>query len=487
LRVELAEGRPADEVKRWRAEVGGAPIGVVCATHPTAIDAILAGADEAMVVHSHDPSQYHDLVDRTLLRAKQRKEIERNQSAIAHADKLSALGTLVAGVAHEISNPLATIDLTAEILQAGFLPIQDAMDVLSRLVRQGRAASPEELADMLERMKRGATLPELNGMLADLAYASRAATSVVGDLKLFSRAHGDEAQQLIHLSGFLDQVVRLVEPQIREFGVIERDYGPNLPAVIAPKARLAQVVMNVLINASHAIQEIARDFHRVRITTRADDEAVVVSISDSGPGIPPDIMDQIFDPFFTTKREQLGTGLGLSISRAIMQSLGGDLLVDSIYGEGATFLITVPLPAAAAVAEAEKRRRRITPHQHRLGVLIVDEDPRLLRAYSRALSPIHNVIIATDGREAADLLSSGSEVDVVISELVLPELDGKGLLEWLGGNRPDLVNRTVFITGHDQAQPYQRFLEDTGREVLIKPVQRAALMEAIERAARRSA
>jgi signal transduction histidine kinase/CheY-like chemotaxis protein len=485
LRVELAEGRQADAVKLWRAEVGGAPIGVACATHPAAIDAILAGADEAMVVD--DPTQYHDLVDRTLLRAKQRKEIERNQTAIAHADKLSALGTLVAGVAHEISNPLATIDLTAEILQAGFLPIQDAMEALERLVRQGRAGSPDELADLLERMKRGATLSELNGMLSDLAYASRAATSVVGDLKLFSRAHGDEAAQLIHLSGFLDQVVRLVEPQIREFGVIERDYGPDLPAVIAPKARLAQVVMNVLINAAHAIQEITRDFHRVRLTTRADDEAVVISVSDTGPGISPDIMDQIFDPFFTTKREQLGTGLGLSISRAIMQSLGGDLLVDSIYGEGATFLITVPVPAKAAVQEAERRRRRVTPHQHRLGILIVDEDPRLLRAYSRALSPLHNVIIATDGREAAELLSSGSEVDVVISELALPELDGKGLLEWLGGNRPELVQRTVFVTGHDQAHPYQRFLEESGREVLIKPVQRAKLMEAIERAARRSA
>jgi len=113
----------------------------------------------------------------------------------------------------------------------------------------------------------------------------------------------------------------------------------------------------VLVNALHAVREVERDSHRVRISVRADDEAVAIAVSDTGPGISPEHVERIFDPFFTTKRQSLGTGLGLSISRSIMRSLGGDLLVESIHGQGAEFVLLLPLPEPDALA----RERGLRP------------------------------------------------------------------------------------------------------------------------------
>lgn len=236
-----------------------------------------------------------------------------------------------------------------------------------------------------------------------------------------------------------------------------------------------------------AIKEVDRPVHRVRISTRADDEAVAVYVSDTGPGIPAESLDHIFDPFFTTKREMMGTGLGLSISRSIMRRLGGDLLVESVHGTGAEFIILLPRPEPNLVEATRERARKVTPIPRRLGVLVVDDDDRLLRAYSRALSRSHNVIVATDGREATELLMSGSEVDVVLTEVSLPELDGRELLEWLEQHRPELAPKTIFVTGQDEAAPYREFLEHVGNTVLVKPVSRAKLLEEIERTGRRHA
>jgi two-component system, NtrC family, sensor kinase len=215
---------------------------------------------------------------------------------------------------------------------------------------------------------------------------------------------------------------------------------------------------------------------------------VAISITDTGPGIPPEALDHIFDPFFTTKRVGAGTGLGLSISRSIMQDLGGDLLVTSVHGEGATFILVIPVADTAAMFKAIRSSvvsNAPPKHLERPSVLFVDDDQGVLRAYSRAFGRSCNVLLAEDGQEAIDLLSSGSSPDAVVTELALPELDGTALYRWMSRERPSLARRTIFVTADSTTERYRNFVSDVGNPLLFKPVSASNLLDAINAAVQR--
>ncbi len=193
-------------------------------------------------------------------------------------------------------------------------------------------------------------------------------------------------------------------------------------------------------------------------------------------------MERVFDPFYTTKRVGAGTGLGLAISRSILRRLGGDLIVESVHGVGATFIAIIPLPAREALREAS--RSTTGPHspraRRRASVLVVDDDARLLRLYRRILGEHYDVLVAADGQEAMDLLSSGSVVDAIITDMQMPEVDGRQLYAWLLEQKPELARRTAFVISSADAQQ-QEMLHQTGRPGLEKPLRRDELLDAVER------
>ena len=407
-RTEVVRGTPTEVVPRVRQRVGGAPLGFVALDEVAALEALSLGADEVMVWPAADERVIHGFFDRIQLRASLRRGQERSRAAMVHSEKLSALGTLVAGVAHEINNPLMALQLSIEACLSS-------------------ASSDAPRADGQE-------------LLREMLAASSAIASVVRDLRVFARADtdGDDAE-LLDANDVVEQALRLVGREISMVAHVERDYSRTLPRVVVPLGRLIQVLVNVLINAAHAINDVQRDGHRVRVATRADAEYVAISISDTGPGIASEALTHIFDPFFTTKRSGLGTGLGLSISRSLMRDLGGDLIVESVHGSGATFILLLPLPDRKTILAANLKNRAVTvrePLRQRYSVLVVDEDERILKAYVRMLSTSCDVLTARDGQEAIDLLSSGSTPDALITELSLPDLDGRQLFEWLRRARP---------------------------------------------------
>lgn len=438
-RIEVVEGPPSEVMPRIRQRVGGAPLGFVAQDEVAALDALSQGADEVMVWPPADDRVIHGFFDRTALRAELRKGRERSRASLVHAEKLSALGTLVASVAHEINNPLMALQLSIEAC----MPLMTA-----------RAGGQQ--------------------LLEEMRSASFAIGSVVRDLRVFTRADGDrEEAQLLDPNEVIDQALRLVGRDISMAARIERDYAPSLPRVVVPHGRLTQVLVNILINATHAIDDVQREAHFVRIATRADTEYVAISIADSGLGIASEALSHIFDPFFTTKRSGLGTGLGLSISRTIMRDLGGDLIVESVHGSGATFIALLPLPDRVTLRKAYLRDRNPMvrrPLHRRHTVLVVDDDERVLKAYARMLAGSCEVISARDGQEAIDLLSSGSSPDAVVTELGLPGVDGKALFEWLRLERPALAARTVFVTSDATRDRQRAFLEHALNQVLTKPI-----------------
>ena len=477
----LAQGEISAIVEAARVEWGGVPLGIVTANEGDALEAIRAGADEAHALPQDQPSAITVFLDRTRVRAAQRRERERQTEDFVQAEKLTALGTLVAGVGHELNNPLSTITLGFDVLREVLVPDLNAIWEVRDRVKEDGTLSPQDSAKLLKKLS--SRMMDVRGLLTDLSTSTEAVSQLVQDLRVFSRHNISEHPALFQPRVVIDQAIRLVR---REFGpntVIEQDYADTLPELLLQRNRLAQVITNLLVNAAHAIRGVHRETHTVRISARVDDEHLALSISDTGPGIPEEALERIFDPFFTTKREGEGTGLGLSISRSIIIQMGGDLAVTSVLGEGATFICFLPLPTERDVERSKQTKPRLPQRPQpssKRSVLIIDDDERVLRATSRSLRDSYKVLIARDGQEATDLLMSGSHADAIVMELDLPETDGPTFYQWLLSNRPDLAKTVVVATAAQEQTRFLEFLKKTNLTALHKPIGKDELFASLE-------
>jgi two-component system NtrC family sensor kinase len=451
LVLERGEGPIAERVRLIRRARGGVALGVVTPDESAALLALESGADEGIAIDRLDQRSAPGFVDRVLLRARLRAEQEEMRALYVHHEKLAALGTLVAGVAHEVNNPLTALLLTVEAL---------------KLRAPFASEAPAEAAEMLD----------------EIEISARSIASVVRDLKVFSRPDSDDAlPEVVDLPALIDQVLRVVGRQIRSFARLELDYEPGLPEVVVPAARVAQVFTNILVNASHAVSQVSRPAHRVRIRARADAHTVAVSISDSGPGIPEAAVSRIFEPFFTTKERGAGTGLGLSISRSILRRFGGDLLAESVHGDGATFTVSIPRPSSSELASARERARsspvETQPTARRQRVLVVEADGRVLRAIARALEMRCDVVGAADAQEAIERLGSGPGIDAILADVSGPGFAGLSLEKWLAGQANPLLSKLIFMMAEEQDAPAE--LSSRGTPVLFKPIGQTALLRAL--------
>jgi two-component system NtrC family sensor kinase len=364
----------------------------------------------------------------------ERKRIEAEldrQSALLHQnEKLSALGSLLAGVAHELNNPLSLVVGYAGLLE------EMAPDDATR----ERAIKVRIAADRCARIVRT--------FLAMARNKPRAPGPVV-------------------LNEVVEAALDIVAYGLRTADIeVERRLAPDLPLVRGDADQLHQVLANLLVNAQQALQTVPPP-RRLRAATGTDGEGVWVAVTDNGPGIPAGIVNRIFDPFFTTKPQGVGTGVGLSVSHGIVAAHGGQILVESEPGAGSTF--TVRLPRARA--ERPDEVSADPPRAHRRArILVVDDEPDIGRLLTDILEGDgHEAACASSGREALDWLS-GREVDLIISDLRMPDMDGPALHRALAERRPELLTRLVFITGDTLAADITGFLSETGANVLEKPL-----------------
>jgi signal transduction histidine kinase/ActR/RegA family two-component response regulator len=485
VEVIVVHDSPTDAVPRQRSAAGSGPLAVIARSEAEAFAAVAAGADEAGIADILDLPRFVAFLDRVALRAAQRRERENRQAHAAHAEKLAALGTVVAGVAHEINNPLGIVILNVESTRAHVDPVLRAQEEIFRLADRGTIATPDEVRHLADLARTGGTPADVRADLDDVTTALQTIADVVKDLRVFARAGDVEKPEPVYLPDLVDQVLRVVGKQITSVAALERDYGADVPALLLPRSRLTQVLTNLLINAAHAIEEVRRPMHRVRISIRYDNEAVALSISDTGPGIAPEIVERIFDPFFTTKRadrETGGSGLGLSISRSILHDLGGDLIVESVHGAGATFVAMIPTEGRRVVRPSRRQAAFATaPANGRTSVLVVEDEEALLRSLATALRQRFHVLLAADGQEAIDLLESGSKPDAILCDVNMPVVNGFQLYKWLLDHRPNLARHVVFITANATDEIASDFFARTDKPVLEKPVTRERLLSAIDR------
>jgi PAS domain S-box-containing protein len=357
-------------------------------------------------------------------------ELDRQSALLNQNEKLSALGSLLAGVAHELNNPLSLVVGYAGLLE------EMAPDGSTK----ERAVKVRIAADRCARIVR-----------TFLAMARNK-----------PRAPGP-----VQLNEVVEAALEIVAYGLRTADIeVECLPAPDLPLVHGDADQLHQVLANLLVNAQQALQTVTPP-RRLRVTTGADGDAVWVAITDNGPGIPAAIASRIFEPFFTTKPQGVGTGVGLSVSHGIISAHGGQITVDSEPGGGSTF--TVRLLRARTGQAATAKAAPPAPHRS-ARVLVVDDEPDIGHLLTDILKGDgHEVATAASGREALDWLS-GREVDLIISDLRMPDMDGPGLYRALAERRPELLTRLVFITGDTLAADITGFLSETGANVIEKPL-----------------
>ncbi len=355
------------------------------------------------------------------------------------ADRMASVGTLAAGVAHEINNPLASVIANLE------MAIQDVMTL----------AKGTELP------------PDLSDELQDARIAADRVREIVRDLKIFSRAE-EERQGPVDVEDVLESTLRMAWNELRHRARLVRNYA-KIPPVEANESRLGQVFLNLVVNAIHAIPMGNYDGNQITVSTSVNSEGnVVVGIADTGSGIADDVRPRLFTPFFTTKPVGVGTGLGLAISHRIVSQLGGELTFESEVGKGTEFKVALPVARAAAPARVSKRAPA-EPSLRRGTVLVIDDEEALALAIKRFLSSEHDVTAVHSAAAAISLFTSGARYDVILCDLMMPQTTGMELYDLVAAIDLDQAKNMVFITGGAFTASARDFLATSTNRRLEKP------------------
>jgi PAS domain S-box-containing protein len=379
----------------------------------------------------------------------------RLEERLAQTERLVSLGSMAAGMAHEINNPLAYVMANVEISRGG---LQSAADNLRAL--EGAPADPRAVAHLLGE------LVELQSALKDAAEGAERVRGIVHDLKTFARVE-DSKLDLVDLPEALEVAVRMTEHTISHHARIRRSFGTT-PFVEANGGQLGQVFINLLLNAAQAIGEGNAERNEIFLSTFTDAGGqAVVEVRDTGPGIRPEVLPNIFDPFFTTKPIGSGMGLGLAICHNIIVTLGGQLTAESPAGGGALFRVI--LPAARSTLASKPKASPMPSAGTRGKVLIVDDEPGVAMAMARMLRKAHDVTVVAEGLEALRRIADGEVYDVIFCDLMMPNHTGMDVYEALAVANPEQARRMVFMTGGTFTERSRTFLDSSPNVHITKP------------------
>lgn len=379
---------------------------------------------------------------------------EEQQKRLVQAERLAMLGTLAGGVAHEINNPAAFITLGIGLLERTL---------------HGRDVRME-----------GKSATIVKDLLLDLRASTQRIVAIGDDLRSFTKYSSNDLSRRVpvDVGRSIETALSLTRGQIVDRAQLELRLL-EVPAVLMAEGRLAQVVVNLLINATQAIPKggpkQGPHRHVVTVETRSDGQTVEIEVSDTGAPIPAEKMSRLWEPLSTVRSSETGSGLGLFVSRQIVERAGGTIRVESpafsggLSSEphGSRFVIVLPVEESdAAPAEVAVAKPR---HATRIKLLIVEDEAPLARALADHLRRFHAVTLASNGEEALALLAEGRSYDVVMCDLRMPGMSGEAFYAHLATSKPELLQGLIFMTGVGFGDNVERFLRDSGRPLLEKP------------------
>ncbi|MET0791909.1 MAG: ATP-binding protein, partial [Polyangiaceae bacterium] len=415
----------------------------------TAIDAMRSGAHDFLL--KSQMARLGVVIERELRESAMRIERTRMEQQLLLSDRLVSIGSLAAGVAHEINNPLSYVIGNIEF-------------ALQRLA--ATRADPLAPVDM----------ESLEHALNEAREGSERIRHTTRDLRVFA-CNDDSPPAPMDIQRVMNSSINMAWNEIRHRARLIRDFE-HVPSVLGNEARVGQVFLNLLVNAAQALPEGDMEGQEIRVKIANDRDRVVVSIADTGAGIPPDVLARLFEPFFTTKPKGVGTGLGLAICRSIIADLGGEITVDSTLRLGTEFKVW--LPTTDAVERRSLRPGPNKPDLKRLRIMIIDDEPHLRTLVRRMLSE-HEVTGFRDARDALSALSAGTAFDVIFCDVMMPAMSGADFHAELTRRAPAAVKRVVFLTGGAFGASARQFLDVIENILVTKPFEVATLRSAIGR------
>jgi PAS domain S-box-containing protein len=385
-------------------------------------------------------------------------------------DRLAALGTLAAGVAHEVNNPLSFIIGNQQYAR-------DELTTLQKSVRRGNELDKDDLLRKLDSV--GAALKDA------LAGCERVRV-IVSELKKLGRPTTPNLSSL-DVRAVLDSALGVTHAELAARARVVREFD-TCPRVRADETRLNQVFVNLLLNAAQSIAPGRVDTNEIRVVTSTNARGgATIEVRDTGSGISRELVPRIFEPFFTTRALETGSGLGLSVSHGIVTSLGGTLEVESRVGSGSTFRVTLPASANASSYPPPARQSEPPLARHdgsSKRLLFIDDERILLDALVRALDSYYTIDTVTSAKAALGLFENGREYDLVVCDLMMPGMTGMDLFERMNRSFPSLAARTVFMTGGAFTPGAQKFLGSVQRRVLEKPFSNNELVDFVAQSLR---
>jgi len=389
--------------------------------------------------------------------AVERLALERDRRALdahlAQVSRLSSLGTLAAGMAHEINNPLTYMLLNLVLLERELPP----------LLSGAGEASVESQRRTME-------------VLAQVQTGAERIRDIVRNLKTFARPEL-EARGPVDVAATMEASIAMVAHELRWRAIVRKKVQPGLPPVFGNAARLGQVFLNLLLNALQALPDEDPAGNEILVVVSHEKGSVIVEVHDTGTGIAPEIRDRIFEPFFTTKPVGRGTGLGLAICHGIVTAHGGSISVDSTPGNGSRFRVALPAMQAAEPALPPSRSPR---HANPARLLVVDDERNVGTTLRALLVPEHRVEILADARDALARIQSGERYDLVLCDLMMPGIDGPALHHAILRHAPEQARRMVFATAGAYTERAKRFLDSVPNPRLEKPFAIEDLMKILQ-------
>jgi len=361
----------------------------------------------------------------------QQRKLEKQ---LAQSEKMSALGQLISGVAHELNNPLTGV--------IGYSQLLSGIDCDG----------------------------EVGRMVNIICREAERCHKIVDSLLQFAREY-DQEKEYTQINDIIESTLSLKRYQLYVDNVqLELNLSEDIPETVVDPHQIQQVFMNIINNAHQAMVEHAGQ-GKLAVETELKDDMIVIRFLDTGPGIPEENMERIFDPFFTTKALGKGTGLGLSICHGIVEKHGGSIYAETEADNGATFVVELPLESGeiALAAEPEQEESEFVVSEFGSKILIVDDEQEILKLFTDILDILgHKAVTAGSGSQAMERLDE-DEYDLIICDMKMPGFGGEELYNHISVSQPKLAERMIFITGDTINPETQSFLQSTGNPYIGKP------------------
>jgi PAS domain S-box-containing protein len=394
-------------------------------------------------------------------------------------DKLTTVGTLTAGIAHEINNPIASILANLSFLSSQVQSLTALITDLKQINQESNLNEKnEQLALLLEKQEKTAFLDKINDAIQDTTEAAEHIHDIVHDLKSFTRAD-EERITAIDINEVLNSAIKMSFPMTKFHAVVEKELSENIPSLLLNRGKLHQVFLNLIVNAAQAIPEGKTSSNKILVSSKIEDQFIRIDVTDTGQGVAPELVSKIFDPFFTTKSVGCGTGLGLTICREIINSLGGHIEVANTSGNGTTFSVYLPLKLQSKVAIKKINISAAASTRRRL--LLIDDESLLLKGLQRILESFHDITAVADGQSALNIIDeTHCQFDIIICDLNMPDVNGADVYQYIAEHYPNREQDIIFMSGGVYTQELMDFIANINNKHLEKPFSSKILLSMID-------